>query len=88
MEVNFLSNVNHRDPFFWIREIGADEDSGIEGILSGLEKQRNIDFGFILGKNGYDVHPGNRDLNIGKFVLLNGILLIHFFFLLYSRNIL
>ncbi|KAL6562570.1 hypothetical protein OROGR_003577 [Orobanche gracilis] len=35
-------------------EIGADEDSGVGGILSGLEKQKNSDFGFNLGKNGYD----------------------------------
>ncbi|KAL6547159.1 hypothetical protein OROMI_022880 [Orobanche minor] len=46
-------------------EIGADEDSRIEGILSGLEKQRNSDFGFNLRNNGYDVHPRNKNLNVG-----------------------
>ncbi|KAL6513854.1 hypothetical protein OROHE_019310 [Orobanche hederae] len=47
-------------------EIGVDEDSGIEGILSGLEKQRNNNFGFNLGKNGYDVHPRNKNLNVAR----------------------
>ncbi|KAL6571535.1 hypothetical protein OROHE_003178 [Orobanche hederae] len=44
-------------------KIGAHEDSGIEGILSGLEKQSNIDFESNLGKNGYFVHPENKNLN-------------------------
>ncbi|KAA8533024.1 hypothetical protein F0562_032859 [Nyssa sinensis] len=34
-------------------EIEAEEDTGIGGILSRLEKQRNLSFGISLGKNGY-----------------------------------
>lgn len=29
---------------FWFRQVGGDEDSGIDGILSRLEKQRYSDF--------------------------------------------
>ncbi|KAI3467407.1 hypothetical protein Pfo_024070 [Paulownia fortunei] len=43
------------------REIGADEVSGIEGILRRLEKQRNNDFGTNLGKNGYEAHAKSKD---------------------------
>ncbi|KAL6546833.1 hypothetical protein OROMI_022554 [Orobanche minor] len=49
------SSVNFRG----MPKIGNDEDSVIEGILSGLEKQRNNDFGFNLGKYEFYVHPGN-----------------------------
>ncbi|KAK6160031.1 hypothetical protein DH2020_003412 [Rehmannia glutinosa] len=52
------------------REIGADEDSGIEGILSRLEKQRNndigIDFEINFGKNGYEAHARSADEGDGR----------------------
>ncbi|PIN15214.1 hypothetical protein CDL12_12146 [Handroanthus impetiginosus] len=42
-------------------EIGADEETGIEGILSRLEKQRNSDFGIDLPKYGYEAHAESKD---------------------------
>ncbi|CAK9182121.1 unnamed protein product [Ilex paraguariensis] len=41
-------------------EIAAEEDTGIEGILSRLEKQRNLSFGIDLGK-GYVTHASTKD---------------------------
>ncbi|KAL6519011.1 Phosphatidylglycerol/phosphatidylinositol transfer protein [Orobanche hederae] len=52
--------LKNSPPCLSSEKIGTDEDSGIEGILSGLEKQRNNDFGFNLGKYGFYVHPGNK----------------------------
>ncbi|KAL8518820.1 hypothetical protein ACS0TY_009971 [Phlomoides rotata] len=46
--------------------IVADEDSGIEGILSRLEKQRNSDLGLNLGKTGYDVQSKSKDEGNGR----------------------
>ncbi|KAL7132927.1 hypothetical protein ABFS83_12G108100 [Erythranthe nasuta] len=42
-------------------EFGPDVDSGIEGILSRLEKHRNSNFGIDLGKNGYEAHAESKD---------------------------
>ncbi|CAA2991539.1 Hypothetical predicted protein [Olea europaea subsp. europaea] len=42
-------------------EIEAEEDTGIEGILSRLEQQRNTDFGINLGKYGYPTHSSSKD---------------------------
>ncbi|KAG8366288.1 hypothetical protein BUALT_Bualt17G0060800 [Buddleja alternifolia] len=42
-------------------EIGANEDTGIEGILSRLEKQRNSELGINLGKKGYEAHVASKD---------------------------
>ncbi|CAA2969167.1 Hypothetical predicted protein [Olea europaea subsp. europaea] len=42
-------------------EIGAEEDTGIKGILSRLEKQRNTDFGINLGKYGYQTQSSSTD---------------------------
>lgn len=71
---------------FWFRQIVADEDSGIDGILSRLEKQRNSDFGINLGENGCEAQSKSKDegddrhfdasLGFGKFVLLNGTTVI------------
>lgn len=70
----------------WYRQIVADEDSGIEGILSRLEKQRNIDLGFNLGKTGYDAQSKSKDegdgrhfdtsSGFGKIVILNSTMVI------------
>lgn len=49
------------------RQIVADEDSGIEGILSRLEKQRNRDLGLNLGKTGYDAQSKSIDEGDGRF---------------------
>lgn len=35
-----------------LRELEAEDETGIEGILSRLEKQRNITFGIGLRENG------------------------------------
>ncbi|KAL3631112.1 hypothetical protein CASFOL_024096 [Castilleja foliolosa] len=43
------------------RSLEIGEDSGIEGILSRLEKQRNSDFGLNLGTNGSAAHDVNKD---------------------------
>lgn len=43
------------------REIVAEEDSGIEGILSRLEKERNSSLGIDLGKHGHSSHASSRD---------------------------
>lgn len=37
----------------WLRESGAQLNSGIEGILNRLQKERNTIFGFNLGSTGY-----------------------------------
>ncbi|XP_075101474.1 protein PTST homolog 2, chloroplastic-like isoform X1 [Nicotiana tabacum] len=42
-------------------EIVAEEDSGIEGILSRLEKERNSFLGIDLGKHGHSSHASSRD---------------------------
>ncbi|KAA8532950.1 hypothetical protein F0562_032933 [Nyssa sinensis] len=42
-------------------EIEAEEDTGIGGILSRLEKQRNLSFGISLGKNGYITQMTDAD---------------------------
>ncbi|XP_070018877.1 protein PTST homolog 2, chloroplastic-like isoform X2 [Nicotiana tabacum] len=42
-------------------EIVAEEDSGIEGILSRLEKERNSSLGIDLGKHGHSSHASSRD---------------------------
>ncbi|KAH6809502.1 hypothetical protein C2S51_027285 [Perilla frutescens var. frutescens] len=43
-------------------QLDADEDSGIDGILSRLEKQRNSDFlGIKLGKNEYEAQSKSKD---------------------------
>ncbi|CAI9775315.1 unnamed protein product [Fraxinus pennsylvanica] len=42
-------------------EIGAEEDTGIKGILSRLKQQRNTDFGINLGKYGYQTHSSTTD---------------------------
>uniref|UniRef100_A0A5B6YIA4 AMP-activated protein kinase glycogen-binding domain-containing protein n=1 Tax=Davidia involucrata TaxID=16924 RepID=A0A5B6YIA4_DAVIN len=41
-------------------EMGAEEDTGIQGILSRLEKQRNLSFGINLGKNGYSTNTSKN----------------------------
>lgn len=42
----------------WLRESGAQLNSGFEGILNRLQKERNTTFGFNLGNTGYgrDAH--------------------------------
>lgn len=55
-----------------------EQESGIEGILTRLEKQRNLLFGIDLGSNGYSNHgsSGGDDSHIetsscrGKLVVL------------------
>ncbi|GER32137.1 5'-AMP-activated protein kinase subunit beta-2 [Striga asiatica] len=47
-------------------EMDAEEDLGIEGILSRLERQRKNDLGFNLWKNGYDAHAGSKDGNTAR----------------------
>lgn len=48
-------------------QLDADEDSGIDGILNRLEKQRNRDFmGIKLGKNGYEAQSKSKDEIDGK----------------------
>ncbi|XP_051146068.1 protein PTST homolog 2, chloroplastic isoform X2 [Andrographis paniculata] len=42
-------------------ESSADEDAGIEGILSRLEKQRNSDFGINVDANGYEAHGESKE---------------------------
>lgn len=42
-------------------ETVAEEDSGIEGILSRLEKERNSSLGIDLGKHGHIFHTSSRD---------------------------
>ncbi|XP_059278282.1 protein PTST homolog 2, chloroplastic-like isoform X3 [Lycium ferocissimum] len=42
-------------------ETVAEEDSGIEGILSRLEKERNSSLGIDLGKHGHISHTLSRD---------------------------
>ncbi|XP_049399925.1 protein PTST homolog 2, chloroplastic-like isoform X3 [Solanum stenotomum] len=42
-------------------ETVAEEDSGIEGILSRLEKERNSSLGIDLGKHGHTSHTSSRD---------------------------
>ncbi|MCD7468549.1 hypothetical protein HAX54_006893 [Datura stramonium] len=42
-------------------EIVAEEDSGIEGILSRLEKERNSSLGIDLGIHGHISHTSSRD---------------------------
>ncbi|XP_057509292.1 protein PTST homolog 2, chloroplastic-like [Actinidia eriantha] len=37
-------------------ELGDEDEMGIEGILSRLEKQRNLTFGIALGKNGHSTY--------------------------------
>ena len=37
-------------------ELGDEDEMGIEGILSRLEKQRNLSFWIDLGKNGQSSH--------------------------------
>lgn len=44
-----------------LRESSADEDTGIEGILSRLEKQRNNDFGINIEGNGNKTHAEIKD---------------------------
>ncbi|KAL2543060.1 5'-AMP-activated protein kinase-related [Abeliophyllum distichum] len=44
-----------------VLEIGAEEDTGIQGILSRLEKQRNTDFGMDFGKYGHRTHSSSKD---------------------------
>ncbi|OIS95717.1 PREDICTED: uncharacterized protein LOC109235203 isoform X2 [Nicotiana attenuata] len=39
----------------------AEEDSGIEGILNRLEKNRNASLGIDLGKHGHSSHASSRD---------------------------
>ncbi|CAI9768021.1 unnamed protein product [Fraxinus pennsylvanica] len=51
-----LASSSGRSP-----EIGAEEDTGIEGILSRLEQQRNTDFGINLGKYGSQTHSSSKD---------------------------
>lgn len=46
---------------YWLREIEAEEDTGIEGILTRLERQRNTDFGINLGKYGYQTQSSSTD---------------------------
>ncbi|KAL3824182.1 hypothetical protein ACJIZ3_020211 [Penstemon smallii] len=41
---------------------GADEDAGIGGILSRLEKQRNRDLGINLGKHKYETRATIKDV--------------------------
>ncbi|XP_021731128.1 uncharacterized protein LOC110698030 isoform X2 [Chenopodium quinoa] len=41
------------------RELATEDESGIEGILNRLERQRNLSFGFKLGKNGTEVDNVN-----------------------------
>ncbi|KAL1550973.1 protein PTST 2, chloroplastic-like isoform X1 [Salvia divinorum] len=44
------------------RQLAADEDSGIDSILSRLEKQRNSDFsGIKLSQNGYEAKTKSKD---------------------------
>lgn len=43
------------------RETVAEEDSGIEGILSRLEKERNSSLGIDLGKHGHISRNSSRD---------------------------
>ncbi|XP_057777092.1 protein PTST homolog 2, chloroplastic-like isoform X2 [Salvia miltiorrhiza] len=43
------------------QQLAADEDSGIDGILSRLEKQRNSDFSEKLGRNGYEAQSKSID---------------------------
>uniref|UniRef100_A0A803MBJ2 Uncharacterized protein n=1 Tax=Chenopodium quinoa TaxID=63459 RepID=A0A803MBJ2_CHEQI len=50
-------------------ELAAEDESGIEGILNRLERQRNLSFGFKLGKNGTNVenvNGGTGDHNRSK----------------------
>ncbi|XP_021717705.1 uncharacterized protein LOC110685483 isoform X2 [Chenopodium quinoa] len=50
-------------------ELAAEDESGIEGILNRLERQRNLSFGFKLGKNGTNVenvNGGTSDHNRSK----------------------
>uniref|UniRef100_M1CJK9 Isoamylase N-terminal domain containing protein n=2 Tax=Solanum tuberosum TaxID=4113 RepID=M1CJK9_SOLTU len=42
-------------------ETVAEEDSGIEGILNRLEKERNSSLGIDLGKRGHTFHTSSRD---------------------------
>ncbi|KAG5629529.1 hypothetical protein H5410_001246 [Solanum commersonii] len=42
-------------------ETVAEEDSGIEGILNRLEKERNSSLGIDLGKHGHTSHTSSRD---------------------------
>ncbi|XP_059648895.1 protein PTST homolog 2, chloroplastic [Cornus florida] len=42
-------------------ELGIDEDTGIEGILGRLEKQRNLVFGINLAKRGDSTHISSRN---------------------------
>ncbi|XP_073054355.1 protein PTST homolog 2, chloroplastic isoform X1 [Primulina eburnea] len=42
-------------------ERSADADTGIEGILNRLEKQRNINFGVDLKPVGYGTHATSKD---------------------------
>lgn len=46
---------------FLNRETVAEENSGIEGILSRLEKERNSSLGIDLGKPGHTSHTSSRD---------------------------
>ncbi|KAH0728065.1 hypothetical protein KY284_003930 [Solanum tuberosum] len=42
-------------------ETESEEDSGIEGILSRLEKERNSSLGIDMGKHGHTSHTSSRD---------------------------
>lgn len=48
-------------------ERGVNEDAGIEGILSRLEKQRNTDFGINLGRIEHEILPARKDNGYYRF---------------------
>lgn len=43
--------------------MAVDDESGIEGILQRLERQRNLSFGLKSGKNGTSVDYVNEDID-------------------------
>lgn len=45
----FLFSIDEN--LFVYRDLPAEDDNGIEGILRRLEKHRNLSFGFKLGRN-------------------------------------
>lgn len=43
------------------REMLGEEDSGIEGILNRLERDRNLSFGINLRENVHGTHASSKD---------------------------
>ncbi|KAL2546890.1 5'-AMP-activated protein kinase-related [Forsythia ovata] len=60
-EEELYSGINSRQLASSSGKIGAEEDAGIEGILSRLEKQRNTDYGINLENYGFGTYASSKD---------------------------